>query len=736
MDAENALSVHNLAFLEALYEAYQSDPSSVDPEWIPFLQDYQDSQGSQEGSPPTHKAGDEQEIEQLALQTQVDQLIEAYRLHGHLKAGTDPLGRFHGIKTEMLEPEHYGLSEKHMDRFFHSSGLTPGKITLGEIIARLEKTYCSHIGVEYWHLSDSKERAWLQHRMESCQNSKIPSHEGQLHLLDTLAKVENVDNFLHSKFLGAKRFSISGAESAITLLECLIEHAGSEYKLGEVIIGMAHRGRLNVLMNIMGKSPAEVFSEFQTTDSESFLGAGDVKYHLGYHRHHVTRAGEELYLALAFNPSHLEAITPVIQGRIRARQDQRPDQGTDASLGVTIHGDAAFIGQGVVAETLNLSGLDGYEIGGAVRVVINNQIGFTSNPPESRSGLYCTDPAHVLQVPIFHINGDDPEAANYTAQLALDYRQRFQRDVIIDLICYRRYGHNEGDDPTFTQPMMYEIIKKHPSVRSLYQNQLIQRGTISEEQCKTMDELHNKEFLEALEHSRNAPPAQAFSPMHGVWEDYFGGLDRDVPEVSTALSLEDLHALTPCMTDYPEDFNVHRKIKRFLSETQKMLANETPMNWATAELLAYASLLKNGAPIRFSGQDAQRGTFSHRHAVFTDQKTGECYTPLAHIDPEQASFDIYNSPLSEYSVMGFEMGYSLATPQALVVWEAQFGDFANGAQVMIDQFLCSSEDKWNRLSGLVLLLPHGYEGQGLNTPVLVLNGSCNFVPKTICRCAT
>jgi 2-oxoglutarate dehydrogenase E1 component len=419
-----------------------------------------------------------------------------------------------------------------------------------------------------------------------------------------------------------------------------------------------------------------------------------------------------VYLALAFNPSHLEAIMPVVQGRVRAKQDARPERGFDASLGVTLHGDAAFAGQGVVSETLNMSRLQGYDTGGMIRVVVNNQIGFTTDPDDSRSGTYATDVAHQLSVPIFHINGDDPEAAAYVAKLAVDWRQRFRKDVIIDLVCYRKFGHNEGDDPTFTQPQMYETIRSHPSVRTVYQTSLIDRGSTSQEACDRMDERFHAEFTAALEASRNSPPKPAFAPMHGIWSDYQGGPESDVRDVATAISEARVEELGPRITYVPETFGLHRKVGRFMEQSRAMCRGEAPLNWATAELLAYASLLEDKAPVRITGQDARRGTFSHRHAVFSDAETGEKWTPLQNLKPGQAGFEIYNSPLSEFSVLGFEFGYSLMAPQGLVIWEAQFGDFANGAQVIMDQFLSSSEDKWNRISGLVLMLPHGYEGQG------------------------
>ncbi|MFV8749294.1 2-oxoglutarate dehydrogenase E1 component [Nannocystaceae bacterium ST9] len=707
MDAEAALSVHNLAFLEALYEAYERDPSSVDPQWVPLLEG-RDAEG--QGGLPTVEPGST--AEQIALQTKVDSLIDAHRLHGHLRAQTDPLERPIATLASELDPAYYGLSDAHLDRSFHTNGLTPDKASLRDILARVRATYCRHVGVEYWHLYDATQRAWLQQRMEGCLNEVRPSPAEQIRLLRSLIHVDTVDAFLHAKFIGAKRFSIAGAESLIPLLDCLIEGA-AEHQIGEVIFGMAHRGRLNVLMNILGKTPKEVFSEFSNTDAESYLGAGDVKYHLGYHRSHTTAKGRDIYLALAFNPSHLEAITPVIQGRVRAKQDSLPLLGHSASVAVTLHGDSSFAGQGVVAETLNMAALEGYEAGGVIRVVVNNQIGFTTDPSDSRSGIYATDVAHVLGVPIFHVNGDDPEAAAYVARLAIDWRQRFHRDVIIDLVCYRQFGHNEGDDPTFTQPSMYALIAEHPSVRKLYQARLAERGTISNADCERFIAEFTAEFDAAFEQAKASDPKAAFSPMHGVWTMYHGGLESAVADVDTAIEQPRLARLVDRLCTAPPGFTLHRKLERLLDESRQMATGAAEFTWATAELLAYASLVEEGVPVRVSGQDSQRGTFSHRHAVFTDNLTGRKWCPIQHLESEgQGRFSIYNSPLSEFAVLGFEFGYTLATPQGLTVWEAQFGDFANGAQVIIDQFLSSSEDKWNRISGLTLLLPHGYEGQG------------------------
>jgi len=722
MDIESTLSGHNLAFLEALYEAYQRDPSSVDPQWVPVLRDLgrtSERSAGDNATPATTPAAQApatpqstQEVEQFTLQSRVNKLIESYRLHGHMAATVDPLGRPRKAATRGLDPAYFGLGDEHMDRNFDPGLLMPGgNATLRQVWDRLKNTYCRNVGVEYWHIQDLEQRTWLQARMEGCENKLMPPVSEQHRLLNMMAGIESVDKFLHSKFLGAKRFSISGAEAMIALLDCMIEE-GAELGVGEIIFGMAHRGRLNVLMNIMGKSVADVFSEFEKGDPWESLGSGDVKYHMGYFRQYTTEKGHEMYLALAFNPSHLEAIAPVIQGRVRGKQDAIGDNGGERVMGITIHGDAAFAGQGIVQETLNMARLRGYRVGGTIRLVINNQVGFTTDPQDARSTIYATDAAHLLQVPVFHVNGDDVEANAYVARLAMAFRQRFKSDVVVDLVCYRKFGHNEGDDPTFTQPLMYELIKNHPSVRTIYQRELIARGTITEPDANALDERWTKQYDDALATARSKSRKPRRTPMHGPWQAYRGGPDVETPDVPTAVDQGTFDQLAARLTRWPDDFNLHPKLQRLVSEAKEMLAGTNPLNWQMGEMTAYASLLSAGINVRFSGQDSQRGTFSHRHAVYTDIKTGRAWSPLYELNEGQGKFEIYNSPLSEYAVLAFEFGYSLIAPGALVIWEAQFGDFVNGAQIIIDNFLVSGEDKWNRLNGLVLMLPHGFEGQG------------------------
>jgi 2-oxoglutarate dehydrogenase E1 component len=718
MDAERSLSSHNIAFLEALYEQYEQDPASVDPEWRQLIE-YERGRGNGHaavaprdwrGGPSTEPPATD--VEQVALQNHVDRMIEHYRMLGHLRADLDPLGRPRREQTDALDLEFYHLGEQHLDRKFNAGKLFEAELVpLRDIIAKLQRTYTRRIGVEYWQIQDVEIRKWLRQYMESTENEVVPTQEEQLDLLRQLARADEVDKFLHNKFIGAKRFSVSGGESVIALLHTLLDEA-SELGVRESLIGMAHRGRLVVMMNLLGQTPAQIFSRFEGGDPWANLGSGDVKYHLGCYRTYTSRSGNEMYLALAFNPSHLEAITPVISGRVRASQDRLPEDHRDSVLGITLHGDAAVMGQGVYAETLNLSRLEGYSTQGSIRIIINNQVGFTTEPIEQRSTIYPTAVADMLNAPVFHVNGDDPEAAAYVGKLAIAFRQQFQSDVIIDIVCYRRFGHNEGDEPTFTQPQMYERIKQHPSVREIYQQRLLERGTVKEADVEQMESELRTEFEDALAEARKSIKSLGRTAMHGIWTDYLGGPDDAVPEVPTKVDVPTIERVGAAMTRVPEGFNLHPKLGRFVEELGKMARGEEPVSWAAGEHLAYGTLMLEGHGVRLSGQDAIRGTFTHRHLAWTDAVTGERYFPLQHIAEDQGPLYAYNSPLSEFAVMGFEFGYSLAAPDKLVIWEAQFGDFVNGAQVIIDQFLSSSEDKWNRLSALVLFLPHGFEGQG------------------------
>ncbi len=712
MDRDFAPSSHNLPFLESIYEQYKEDPNSVDPQWRSVLAGL-DADDSPAAVTPVAGISGAAQAEQIDLQNRVDKLIANYRSFGHMEASIDPLGRPRINTTPALDLSFYGMSEAHLDRRFSAGQLFPhrGPASLREIVGRLRRTYCRNIGVEYWHINRVEHRAWLREQMEAVENEVQPSVDHQTRLLSSLVRVDNVDKFLHTKFLGAKRFSIAGAESVIALLETLVDDAG-DHGVDSIIFGMAHRGRLNVMMNVMGQTSAQIFSRFAGGDPLENLGRGDVKYHLGCHRRFRTHSGKNMYLALGFNPSHLEAINPVMTGRVRAGQDLAGDEQRARMLLVSIHGDAAVMGQGVFPETLNLARLPGYNTGGTIRVIINNQVGFTTNPSDSRSTVYCTAVADMLHCPVFHVNGDDPEAAAHAAKLAVAFRQRFKSDVIIDLVCYRRFGHNEGDEPTFTQPSMYGKIKAQSSVREIYQHRLLERGTVTEAQVEAMDRDSRAEFDEALTEVRRKALSNAPPPRHGVWESFSGGPDVDVPEAPTNVPREAIEAITRHVTTPPEGFSLHPKLRRFVSELSAMGEGTAPVSWAFAEHMAYGSLLLDGASVRLSGQDAMRGTFTHRHVGWIDHQTEERLLPLATLPGATGRFEVYNSPLSEFAVLGFEFGYSLAAPQTLVIWEAQFGDFSNGAQVIIDQFISSSEDKWNRISGLVMFLPHGYEGQG------------------------
>ena len=743
----------NQVFVEDQYERWRNNPAAVSSDWaqyfaqlhgLPWAAPFQASAWSEPApavAPPTngngralaegHFAGalldlaapEQDRLRAEELQEKLAELINAYRIRGHLFANLDPLGLLQPPATSELDPAQFGLSEADLDRPFVAGDFAPGEpeLTLREILARLRRTYTRTIGVEYMHGEDPAIRKWLQQRMESTGNTPALSRDDKLRILARLTDAETLETFLHKKYIGKKRFSLEGAESLIPALDWLIDdfgNAGGE----EMVIGMAHRGRLNVLVNVLGKGLHELFAEFEDQEVERMMGRGDVKYHLGYSSDRRIN-GHSLHLSLAFNPSHLEIVDPVVEGRVRAKQDRNLNwEGAPAQrdperrkvLPVLIHGDAAFAGQGIVAETLNLANLEGYTTGGTIHIIINNQVGFTTNPEDARSTPYATDVARLLRAPVFHVNAEDPEAVVWAVQLAVEYRQTFQQDVVIDLYSYRKYGHNEGDEPSFTQPRMYEVIRQKRPPREVYARRLAEEGVATDGEA---DELMRRrmETLEAeLERTRKEGARRSESAMAGLWSKYRGGPDAQTPEVATHVPETKLRELLRKLSRVPEGFTPNDKIVKLL-ETRARLAEgkgNEPFDWGTGEHLAFATLLDEGAPIRFSGQDSRRGTFSHRHAVLADVRDGKRYTPLAHLREGQGRFDIFDSPLSEAGVMGFDYGWSLDMPEALCCWEAQFGDFANGAQVVIDQFISSAEDKWNRLSGITLLLPHGFEGQG------------------------
>ena len=651
------------------------------------------------------------EVSDAALrQDRVDQLIRAYRVRGHLIAKIDPLGLPREHQSE-LDPEFYGLGADDLDRAFSSRTIYGTEtLTLRGILERLTDAYCGSVGVQFMHIDDLDLKNWLQERLEGGVHDAL-SPDQQRRILTKLTDAVIFEEFIQKKYLGAKSFSLEGSESLIPLLDFAIDRA-ADHGVREIIVGMAHRGRLNVLANIMGKSPREIFREFEDADPELYKGSGDVKYHLGYSSDFASSSGVTVHLSLCFNPSHLEFVNPVVLGRVRGKQDRRGDTERNEVLGLLIHGDAAFAGEGIIQETLNLSELRAYRTGGTVHIVVNNQIGFTTPPAESRSSTYATDVAKMLQIPIFHVNGEDPDAVARVVCLAMDFRSRFKRDVVIDAYGYRRHGHNEGDEPAFTQPVLYRAIAQRKSVRDGYLEHLLRLGGVSKEQADQIA-IERREHLEKeLTEARRRDYIQTFKWLGGYWEGYRGGPERTVKEFDTAIPLEEAQNLLLKQSQVPEDFHPHPKIQRLLKQRRDMGEGKRPLDWGTGELLSFASLVTEGTRVRLTGQDTARATFSQRHAVLYDSEDGRTYTPLAHLSEDQAPIEIYNSPLSEMGVLGFEYGYSLDWPEALVGWEAQFGDFANAAQVIIDQFIASAEDKWRRLSGLVLMLPHGFEGMG------------------------
>jgi 2-oxoglutarate dehydrogenase E1 component len=740
----------NAGYVEELHARWRQSPQGVDPDWRAFFDSLEtpalnggataivappiSTHGALNGpliveeAPPSNKTNGngaaamrahtslvpqgalakDELLAAAGLQGRVYQLINAYRVRGHLFAHLDPLGTPPAAAPE-LDLANFGLTEGDLDATFPSVGVAglPERATLRQIINHLSATYCRSIGVEFTHIEEPDMRAWLQHRMESTQNRAELNRDELVHVLTKLTDAEIFEQFIHRNYVGAKRFSLEGAESMIALLDLLIEEAGAQ-GVDEIVIGMAHRGRLNVLVNIMGKNVREIFAAFDDKQPERFLGAGDVKYHLGYSTDRTTTSGREVHLSLAFNPSHLEWVNPVVEGRVRAKQDRGKRSGV---MPLLIHGDASFMGQGVVPETLNLAGLEGYTTGGTVHVVVNNQIGFTTIPEDARSTRYCTDITRMMKVPVFHVNGEDPQAVIQVTRLATEFRQRFAKDVVIDMYCYRKYGHNEGDEPTFTQPLMYSLIKTKPSVRQTYVERLVEAGHVTRAQADTIEQERKAVLDQAYTEAKQGDFLRKPNAMEGVWTPYFGGPDRLVQEQPTSVPKERLLALLEELSTIPPHFKANPKALKILEQRRERAREHGTLIWETAEHLAFATLLTEGKPVRLSGQDARRGTFSHRHAVLFDTENGERYTPLGNLEGA-ARFQVWDSPLSEAGVLGFEYGYSLDRPDGLVIWEAQFGDFTNSAQVIVDQFIVSAEDKWLRLSGLTLLLPHGYEGQG------------------------
>ncbi len=708
---------YNADVIEAMYRTWLDNPDAVDPTWRAFFQGF--SLGSN-GAPIESTLdghGATTPIIDSLKQSHVHYLIAAYRAIGHLQAHLDPLSD-PPAPVAKLDLGLFQLDASDLDTSFDvGTYLGGGQMKLRDIIASLQKTYCGHIGVEYVHIQDQDCRLWLQERIESTRLQPAFTKPQKVRILRRVYKAELFEKFLHTKYVGQKRFSLEGGETIIAALDAVIDHCPDAGVEG-IELGMAHRGRLNVLASVMRKSFDQLFEQF----SENYIpdavgGDGDVKYHLGYESVLTTTSGKKVEVRLAANPSHLEIIDPVVEGKARARQRIRGDtEERRRVLALLIHGDAALAGQGIVAETLNFSQLPGYRTGGTVHFVINNQIGFTTDPGDARSTRYCTDVAKMIEAPIFHVNGDDPEAVCMVSQLALDFRVRWKRDVFVDMYCFRRHGHNEADEPSFTQPLLYRTIATHPLVSAIYTEKLVGEGSISADQGDAIkaeysaaleENLAKAKAREAGKAAKRAKPADPFKGSTAEFQP-----DYHHTPVSTGIPAEEIERLVRGLTTLPETFKVNPKIKRLLDARVQAHRDGGPVDWGFGEALAFGSLLIEGTPVRLSGQDTERGTFSHRHAVLADSETGEKYTPLKNLDPKQARFCVYNSLLSEAAVLGFDYGYSLDFPDMLCLWEAQFGDFANGAQVVIDQFIVGGESKWQRASGIVLLLPHGYEGQG------------------------
>ncbi|WP_244873265.1 2-oxoglutarate dehydrogenase E1 component [Kordiimonas gwangyangensis] len=745
MDRIAALEGVSPQFVETLYDKYSKDPGSVDEGWAEYFSDLEtgvsksgpswarsdwplrpddDLTTGLDGSDmfieekrPV-KAAEAGGVSQAEVRSAtIDSiralmLVRTYRVRGHLMANLDPLGLEERPVNAELKPETYGFGPADMTRKIFMDGvLGLETATMTEIIDILKRTYCGNIGVEFMHINDPEEKAWIQRQIEGRDKEIHFTDRGKIAILNKLIEAEQFEKFLGRKYTGTKRFGLDGGEAMVPALEAVMK-TGGQHGLDEIILGMPHRGRLNVLANVMQKPYRAIFNEFHggSFKPDDVQGSGDVKYHLGTSADREFD-GNKIHLSLNANPSHLEAVNPVVIGKTRAKQEQKKDTARGTTLSLLLHGDAAFAGQGIVAECFGMSGLRGYNTGGTVHFIVNNQIGFTTSPQFARSSPYPSDVAKMVQAPIFHVNGDDPEAVTFAAKLATEFRQTFKRDVVIDMICYRRFGHNESDEPAFTQPLMYAAIKKHPSVVKIYADRLIEEGVLTQEKYEQME----NEFTSYLEDEFEAAKEYRVNKadwFEGKWEGLgLADQDHEKRRAETGVAETTLREVGEIITTVPEKFNIHRTLKRVLENKHQMFEEGAGFDWATAEALAFGTLLREGYGVRLSGQDCGRGTFSQRHAVFVDQKTEHRYIPLQTVN-EDANFTVLDSHLSEFGVLGFEYGYSMAEPNSLTLWEAQFGDFANGAQIMIDQFICSAEAKWLRMSGLVMLLPHGYEGQG------------------------
>ncbi len=716
----------SLAFLDEMYERYVADPASVDPSWAavfkgeapavtptptPARNGRNGSNGSNGHAPNGHNRPGAVTLGPAVATASVWPLVNAYRSRGHLAADLDPLGLVERVVVSELDPVTWGFTEAALDQQVSPTGVHGLPTATGhELLAVLRNTYCASIGVETAHIDSPAKRTWLDEHMETLRRRR-PDAKTRRRMLELVINAEGFERFCHVKYPGTKRFSLEGSEALIPALDLILTH-GARLGAIEAVIGMAHRGRLTTLEQIMQRAAREIFAEFEDIEPEALSGGGDVKYHQGYSSDRVDPNGNHLHLSLAFNPSHLEAVDPVVVGRVRAKQKRHGDLERRKVMGVLVHGDAAFAGQGLVTEVLQLHNLAGYRTGGTVHVIVNNQVGFTASPQETRSTPYATDVAQMIQCPIWHVNGDDLDAVADVCRMAMEYRAAFASDVVIDIYCYRKYGHNEGDEPSFTQPLMYERIQQRPSVLETYGQRLVADGVVEATTIGELTAARASALEGELAAARSTTRRPRNAALGGLWRGYLGGPAAGVPDVETGVALESLHAIAERMVRLPEGFTAHPKVLRLLEQRAQMGRGERPIDWGMGEMLAYASLLVERHNVRLTGQDCGRGTFSHRHAILTDIKNGYEHLVLGGLDAEQGLARVYDSPLSEAGVLGFEYGFSLDFPDALVLWEAQFGDFANGAQVIIDQFITAGEDKWNRLSGLVMLLPHGFEGQG------------------------
>jgi 2-oxoglutarate dehydrogenase E1 component len=705
MDRFSYLHAADPALVEEQYRKFLEDPVSVNESWRQFFDGF-------EFALKNYPAGKKSEEAVYPSEFKVINLINGYRNRGHLFTKTNPV-RTRRKYTPTLDLENFGLSNDDLPKSFeagHEIGI--GKATLQQILDHLQQTYCQSVGAEYYYIRTPEMRLWLQNKMEQSKNTYPFTLEDRKYIYRDLARAVLFEKFIHKKFPGQKRFSLEGAEALIPALDAIMEK-GSLLGTNEFVIGMPHRGRLNVLANILKKPYRQIFSEFKGMKYEDETLLGDVKYHLGFTVERLTTLGKRVKMTLAPNPSHLEAVDPVVEGIVRARADQDYKGDFNKIAAILIHGDASIAGQGVVYEVIQMSQLPGYKTGGTIHVVVNNQIGFTTNYLDARSSTYCTDVAKVVQSPVFHVNGDDVEALVATIQLAMEFRAKFQRDVFIDILCYRKYGHNEGDEPRFTQPILYNIIEKHPSPMEIYRQQLLDNGLLEPSFFDEVDARITDHLEKNLEESKKIEKAHISSFLGDVWKNIRKAKPQDFESSpDTFVDLAKLKMIGRRIACIPEGENYFRKLVRLQEMRLEMIENTGMLDWAMGELLAYGTLLEEGFPVRISGQDSIRGTFSHRHAVLKIEDSEKEYYPLNHISDNQARFEIYNSPLSEYGVLGFDYGYSLASPETLTIWEAQFGDFANTAQVIFDQFLCSAEDKWNVMNNLVIYLPHGFEGQG------------------------